>query len=78
MALCRCPCHSGSRALATKPLLSDPVAALSACELCAPLHAAALHFGPRQSFPRRPPTPLPSADGYPFEPDDPAHDTDHS
>lgn len=72
-AWCGCACHR-TRLLSVRPLISDAVAAVTACDLCAPLHAAAVHYGSRQSFTR--PRPLPSADGYPYDPSDPLLDDD--
>lgn len=74
METCRCPCHWHSGILNTKPDLRSPIAAVLACDLCAPLHASAIHYGSRQSFTR--PRPLPSADGYPYDPSDPLLDDD--
>jgi hypothetical protein len=36
--LCECPCHQGSVTSREAPEVSDPIAALTACDRCAVLH----------------------------------------
>jgi hypothetical protein len=44
-AVCRCRCHVGATHKAP-PSLSDPIAALTACDLCAPMHAEVIRTVP--------------------------------
>ena len=46
-AVCACPCHTAAtRGPKVAPSLGDPVAALTACTLCAPMHAEVIRTVP--------------------------------
>ncbi len=68
-ALCECPCHIGSvLALHIAPLLSDPIAAATACAKCLPAHCPALLDMPDTPPKYRPwRDSFPQADGEGFE-----------
>lgn len=90
---CQCPCHQSTKvkALRVAPDVRDLTEAAVACRSCINRHVLVFTVDwPWPYIPRPantpftttiahdPPTPLPAADGIPYDPSDPANDTDHS
>jgi hypothetical protein len=85
---CDCACHQGSKLFHIEPDVRDVTEAAVACAKCINRHALSITADwpwpyipkPANTKPpaNEPPTPLPAADGIPYDPTDPAHDTDHS